>query len=56
MHRLGIRRFLINNREGPYMFVDYKDENGYQVLDHGSRICIVKDLDEQHWERARRDL
>ncbi len=30
------------------MFVDYKDENGYRVWDHGSRICIVKDLDEQH--------
>jgi len=30
------------------MFVDYKDKNGYRIWDHGSRICIVKDLDEQH--------
>ncbi len=56
MRKLGKRRSLINDQEGPYMFVDYKDENGYQVLDHGSRICIVKDLDEQHWEHAKRNL
>jgi hypothetical protein len=56
MHRLGKNKSLMCNWEGPYMFVDYKDMKGLQEKDHGSRICIVKNLKEQHWEHARKDL
>ncbi len=46
MRRLGKKRSLINNQEGLYMLVDYKDENGYQEQDHDTKICIIKDCDE----------
>jgi hypothetical protein len=29
MHRLGKKRSLFNNWEGPYFFVDYKDDKGF---------------------------
>ncbi len=50
------KKSLVHNQEGPYIFVDYKNGKGPHMLDHGSRICVVKDLNEQHWERAKRDL
>jgi hypothetical protein len=56
MHKLGKKRNLVGNWEGPYAFVGYKDGKGYQERDEGSRICIIKDLDGKHWEWARRDL
>ncbi len=56
MHRLGKNKSLMWNWERPYMFVGYKDEKGLQEKDQGNTICIVKDLKEQHWERATRDL
>ncbi len=37
-----------------YIFVDYKDGKGFQEQDHGSRICIFKDLKGQCL--SRRDL
>lgn len=42
--------------EGPYIFVTYKDGKGFQEQDEGSKICITKDIDKKHWERARKDL
>jgi hypothetical protein len=56
MHRLGKNKSLMCNWEGPYMFVGCKDGKGFQEKDHGNTICIVKDLKEQHWECATRDL
>ncbi len=56
MRRPGNKRSLFSNQEGPYIFVDYKDGKGFQEQDHGSRICILKDLKGQCWERLKRDL
>ncbi len=56
MHKLGKKRSLINNWEGPYFFVEYKDGKGFQEQDHSNRMCILKDLKGQCWERSRRDL
>jgi hypothetical protein len=56
MHILGKKRSLFNNLEGPYFFVDYKNGKGFQEQDHGNRMCILKDLKEQCWERSKKDL
>lgn len=34
---------LLNNWEGPYLFIGYKDKNTCQEHDNGARICILKD-------------
>jgi hypothetical protein len=36
MKKLGKRRALLVNWEGPYAFVKYKDEKGYREFDDGS--------------------
>jgi hypothetical protein len=56
MRKLGKKKSLVRNWEGPYIFVDYKDGKGPHMQNHGSRICVVKNLNEQYWEHARRDL
>ncbi len=38
------KRSFLSNLEGPYFFVEYKDGKGFQEQDHGSRMCIFKDL------------
>jgi hypothetical protein len=38
MRKLDKRMSLVNNWEGPYMFINYKDGNGCQVWDYGSKI------------------
>jgi hypothetical protein len=56
MHKLGKKRLLLNNWEGPYFFVDYKVGKGFQEQYHGNKMCIHKDLKGQCWELSRRDL
>jgi len=56
MCRPGRKRSLLNNWEGLYIFIDYKDGKGFQEQDHGGKIYILKDLKRQHWEWSRRDL
>jgi hypothetical protein len=56
MRKLGKKRALLANWEGPYAFVKYKDEKGYRKFDDGCRICVVQGIDGKQWERARRDL
>jgi hypothetical protein len=34
-------------------FVTYKDGKGSHDQDEGGKTCIIKDLDEKHWENAR---
>jgi hypothetical protein len=45
MRKLGKRRALLANREGPYAFVKYKDKKGYKEFDDDSRVCIIKRID-----------
>jgi hypothetical protein len=56
MRKLGKKKNLASSWEGPYVFVTYKDGKGSQEQDECGRTCIIKDLDEKHSERARRDL
>jgi hypothetical protein len=56
IHKPGKKRSLLSKWEGSYIFVDYKDGKGFQEQDHGSRMCILKDLKRQCWERSKRDL
>jgi hypothetical protein len=44
MCKPGKKRSLLNNWEGPYFFVGYKDGKGFQEQDHGNRMCILKDF------------
>jgi hypothetical protein len=34
----------------------YKDGKGFHDQNEGGKTCIIKDLDEKHWEKAKRDL
>jgi len=56
MCRPGKKKSFLSNWEAPYFFVDYKDGKGFQEQDHGSKMCIFKDLNGQCWEWSRRDL
>ncbi len=56
MHKLGKKRSLLSNWEGPYLFVEYKYGKGFQEQDHGNKMCIFNDLKGQCWEWSRRDL
>jgi hypothetical protein len=44
MRKLGKRRSLFANWEGPYAFVKYKDEKGCRKFDDDNQICIIKGL------------
>jgi hypothetical protein len=39
--------------KGLMFFVTYKDGKGSHDQDEGGKTCIIKDLDEKHWENAR---
>ncbi len=54
--KLGKRRALLVNWEGPYAFLKYKDEKGYREFDDGSQICIIKGIDGKQWEHVKCDL
>jgi hypothetical protein len=45
MKKLGKRKALFANWEGPYAFVKYKDENGCRKFDDDSRVHIIKGID-----------
>jgi hypothetical protein len=51
MRKLGKKRSLFSNWEGPYFFVEYKDGKGFLEQNHGNKMCIPKDLKGQCWER-----
>jgi hypothetical protein len=57
MNKWGHKKVLsFSCREGPYRFVWYVDGNGDVDFDERSKICIIKDVDEQWCEYLRRDL
>ncbi len=47
---------LLASWDGPYLLVSYKNDKGCQVQDEGAKICILKDKDDQTWQRTRRHL
>ncbi len=49
----GKKKNLTSSWERPYVFVTYKDGKGSHNQDEGGKTCIIKDLDEKHWEKAR---
>jgi hypothetical protein len=56
MHKSSKKRNLMGSWEGPYDFVSYKDGKGCQKQNEGNKTCIIKKLDGNCWERARKDL
>jgi hypothetical protein len=56
MRKLGKKRALLANWEGPYAFVKYKNEKGCREFDDGCQVCILQGIDGKQWKRARRDL
>jgi len=47
------KKALTLSWEGSYQFVGYAYGNGHFNFEEGSRICIIKDVDEHQWERSR---
>jgi hypothetical protein len=56
MRKLGKRRALLANWEGPSAFVKYKDKKGCREFDDGNQVCIKKGINGKQWECARCDL
>ncbi len=56
MKRLGKKRALVANWEGPYRFIGHVDGKGNYDFEEGCRMCIVQDAEGKQWERSRRDL
>ncbi len=42
MKKPSKKKFLASNWEGPFIFVQYLNENGYMDHDEGSEINVVK--------------
>jgi hypothetical protein len=56
MKNLGKKKSLASSWEGPFLFMKYLDNNGFQEQDKGGIICVFKGKDENFWDRPRRDL
>ncbi len=50
------KKSLASSWEGPFLFMKYLDNKGFQEQDEGGRICVLKGKDEKLWGRPRRDL
>jgi hypothetical protein len=48
--KLGKKKSLVFNWEGPFLFVKYLDGSGYIDHDEGGRICVIKGKEEQLWD------
>jgi hypothetical protein len=46
MNKPGKKKFLVFGWEGPFLFLNYLDGNGFMEQDEGGRMCIVKSRDE----------
>jgi len=42
MKTIGKKKSLASSWEGPFLFVNYLDENGFMDHDEGGRICVIK--------------
>jgi hypothetical protein len=45
MRKLGKKRALLANWEGPYAFMKYKDKKGCREFDDGYRVCMIQRID-----------
>jgi hypothetical protein len=50
------KKALAASWEGPYQFIGHVDGKRNFDFEEGNRVCIIKDVDGQQWERSRRDL
>jgi hypothetical protein len=50
------KKFLASNWEGPFIFVEYLNENGYMDHDEGNHINVVKGEEKQLWDMPRINL
>ncbi len=50
MKKLG-KKSLASNWEGPFLFMKYLNNNGFQEQDEGGRICVIKGKDEKIWDK-----
>jgi hypothetical protein len=41
---------LASSWEGPFLFMKYLDNNGFQEQYEGGRICVIKCKDEKLWD------
>jgi hypothetical protein len=46
----GKKKSIVSSWESPYVFVGHKDGKGIQEQDEGGRTCIIKNMDDKHWE------
>ncbi len=42
MKTLRKKKSMASSWEGPFLFVNYLDENGFMDHDEGGRICVIK--------------
>ncbi len=46
---------LASSWEGPFLFMKYLDNNGFQEQDEGGKICVIKGKDEKIWDQPKKD-
>jgi hypothetical protein len=51
-----MKKSLASSWEGPFLFMKYLDNNGFQEWDEGGRICVLKGKDEKLRDKHKRDL
>ncbi len=56
MKKLGKKKLVAFNQEGPFLIMKYLDNNGFKDWDEGGRIYVIKGKDEKLWDMRRRDL
>jgi hypothetical protein len=56
MKKPSKNKFLASSWEGPFIFVEYLNVNGYMDQDEGNKINVVKGEEEQLWDMLRRNL
>jgi hypothetical protein len=45
--KLGKKKSIASNLEGPYLFIRYLDGHGFLEQDEGGKICVVKGKNEK---------
>ncbi len=49
------KKSLVSSWEGPFLFLNYLDDNGFMEQDEGGRMCVAKG-EEQFWDKLEQDL
>jgi len=56
MKKLGKKKTLTTNWEGPYQFIGRAYGKRDFDFEEGNKVCIIKDPNGHQWERSHRDL